>query len=201
MHELRQTTERLATPRLIASFVSVLPRAHREDEMRNWMSSFLVGIVGLTITAPSGALAGTESVEPTLFIRSNLVREQAGSFEVNHDSLCVMRDAEARASERARVRVYATAPAGVISRDQLVALVTRLESVFLMGIGEVWRPGATAMTMAQILDCRPRRSSSGDADQEMRIVVTTQGFEATFLNHRSGASSSHSETWAEAFRP
>jgi hypothetical protein len=134
--------------------------------MRNWMSSFLVGIVGLTITAPSGALAETESVEPTLFIRSNLVREQAGSFEVNHDSLCVMRDAEAKTSERARVRVYATAPAEVISRDQLVALVTRLESVFLMGIGEAWRPGATAMTMAQILDCRPRRSSSGDADQE-----------------------------------
>jgi hypothetical protein len=169
--------------------------------MGKWIGSLSIGVAWLTLTAASGARAESEAVEPTSFARSELVRVQAGVFEIDHESLCTMRDTDAKPSERARVRVYATAPAQAISRDQLVALVTRLESVFLMGIGEAWRPGSTAMTMAQILDCRPRQSPSADADQELRIVVSADGFEATFLNRRTGTSSSHSETWAEAFRP
>jgi hypothetical protein len=55
----------------------------------------------------------------------------------------------------------ATAPVDAMSRDQLIALIQRMEAVFLMSIGQGSRPTATAFSMASILDCRARPSPAG----------------------------------------
>ena len=141
------------------------------------------------------------SVDPAVWAKSPLLEEREGQYFYDHYSACGMRDAGAQPEERALVRIQGSAAIEAMSRDQLVALIQRMEAVFLMGIGEGWRPGASAMTMAQILDCRPRKRPGRAPDLELAIQVSAGGFEATFSDHRSNSVSKHSETWQEAFRP
>lgn len=142
-----------------------------------------------------------DSVDPGSWVKSDLVVEQEGRLVYDHHSLCVMRDAAATPAERVLVHIAAVAPKDAISRDQFVALVQRMEAVYLMGVGEGWRPGASALSMAQILDCRPRVAMSEEAMLEMSIVVDAGGFQATFSDRIAGTTSKHAETWPEAFRP
>ena len=166
-----------------------------------WLSrigaAIMVGLLGAGFASP--ALAG--SVDPSRWVKSDLVIVRDGRFVYDHHSLCTMRDAAATPSERALVHVEAVAPQDAISRDQFVALVQRMESVYLMGIGEGWRPGASALSMAGILDCRARTDASEKAMHEMSIVVDAAGFVATFRDRLAGTTSKHAETWPEAFRP
>ncbi len=142
-----------------------------------------------------------DSVDPGSWVKSDLVVERDGRLVYDHHSLCAMRDAAATPAERVLVHISAVAPEEAISRDQFVALVQRMEAVYLMGIGQGWRPGASALAMAQILDCRPRVAISEEAMLEMSIVVDAGGFQATFSDRLAGTSSKHAETWPEAFRP
>ena len=159
--------------------------------------TIMVLLLGAGFASP--VLGG--SVDPGSWVKSDLVTVRDGRLVYDHHSLCAMRDAAATPSERVLVHIEAVAPEDAISRDQFVALVQRMEAVYLMGIGEGWRPGASALSMAQILDCRARLNPSEAAPLEMSIVVNDAGFEATFSDRRAGTTSTHAETWAEAFRP
>lgn len=174
---------------------------HRMDGRRSrlWRIraglALLLGLSGLASPVRAG------SVDPDRWVESDLVQQRDGRLVYDHHSLCAMRDALAKPSERALVHVRAGAPVEAISRDQLVALVVRLEAVTLMGIGERWRPGTSALRMSQILDCRPRVGVTEEAVLEVSIVVEASGFEATFDDRLAGTVSKHAETWSEAFRP
>lgn len=156
--------------------------------------SMLVGSVGATGS-------GSNSVEPDAWAQADLLVEEEGSFVYDHSKECAMRDAKAAPDERARIRVRARAPRDAMSRDQLVALVQRMEAVFLMSVGQGWRPQATAMEMASILDCRERPNPQASPDRELLLEVADGGFGATFVDHATGVHSRHAETWEEAFRP
>ncbi len=157
--------------------------------------ALLLGLSGLASPVRAG------SVDPARWVGSDLVQQKDGRLVYDHHSLCTVRDELAKPSERALVHVQAVAPAEAISRDQLVALIVRLESVTLMGVGERWRPGTSALRMSQILDCRSRVDVTEEAALEVSIVVEAGGFEATFKDRLAGTVSKHAETWREAFRP
>ena len=156
--------------------------------------SMLTGAAGATDPAP-------RSVDPDSWAQADLIAEEGGTLVYDHSKECVMRDAKAAPDERARIRVRARAPREAMSRDQLVALVQRMEAVFLMSVGQGWRPEATAMEMASILDCRERPNPQEGPDRELLLEVTDGGFGATFVDHGTGTRSRHGETWEEAFRP
>ena len=112
-----------------------------------------------------------------------------------------MRDEAATADERVLAHVRATAPRDAMSRDQLVALIQRMEAVFLYGIGQGFRPEATALAMASIIDCRPRPGSKADPHHELILEIGHSGFRSSFLDHVKATKLDHGETWVEAFRP
>ncbi|MFK7894659.1 MAG: hypothetical protein AB8G23_02425 [Myxococcota bacterium] len=145
--------------------------------------------------------ASAQSVDPEGWVKSELLVLEDGVYTYDHKVECAIRDAAAKPDERAFARVRATAPQDAISRDQLIALVQRMESVFLMSIGQGFRPDATAMEMASVLDCRPRPGTKARITRELTIDVSETGFVSKFIDHDSGAASRHAETWAEAFRP
>ncbi len=179
----------------------------------------IVCCVWLACAPRSGAQAGSVSVDPMRWVQADLVERNDGTYRYDHYNACRMKpaavptttsettppDVDRRVDEPvslpALVHVIATAPVGAISRDQFVALVQRMESVYLMSIGEAWQPGTTAMEMAQRLDCRPRPAPTRAPTTEIVIEVSGRGFVSTFRDLRSGVSSRHAETWPEAFRP
>jgi hypothetical protein len=148
-----------------------------------------------------GGPASAQSVDPETWVKADLLIEVDGGYVYDHVSECAMRDEAAKPTERAVARVRAKAPHNAMSRDQLIALVQRMESVFFMSIGQGFRPSATAMMMASIIDCRPRPNSTQDAHHELILEITETGFVSTFVNHATDAKSTHAETWVEAFRP
>lgn len=149
----------------------------------------------------TGATAHANSVDPDAWVKSELVSLERDVYRYDHFSACSMKGEDPDPAERALVRITARAPRSAISRDQFVALVQRMEAVFLMSVGESWRPGTSAMTLAAILDCRPRREPTEAASRALEIVVSPGGFEAIFTDRSTGTTSKHSETWPEAFRP
>lgn len=154
----------------------------------------------LAVFVLAGAPAKARSVDPESWVKSDLIQISADTYSYDHHHFCSLKGEAADASHRVLVRVTASAPTSAISRDQFVALIQRMEAVYLMGIGEGWRPGMSAMETAGVLDCRPRLDPGEVATQTMEITVTKDGFSAAFTDRASGVTSHHIETWPEAFR-
>lgn len=177
------------------------PRSRVDDPAWNRVARRTRSIFGFCAAAFLAGSAQAQSVDPAAWVKADLLVVENGTYVYDHVSECAMRDAAATPAERAFARVRASAPRDAMSRDQLLALVQRMESVFYMSIGQGYRPTATAMTMASILDCRPRPDSTQSIRHELTLEITETGFVSRFVDHETGAKSTHAETWAEAFRP
>ena len=163
---------------------------------RRWAAA-----VGLLLSGLLGPSASAQSVDPEAWARTDLLVVEGDTYVYDHFTECAMRDEGARAEERILAHIRATAPRDAMSRDQLVALIQRMEAVFLFGIGQGFRPEATALAMASILDCRPRPGSKAPPQHELILEIGHTGFRSTFLDHVKGTKLHHGETWVEAFRP
>lgn len=140
------------------------------------------------------------AVDPDRWVASDLVNTDEGRLLWDHAATCTLRRADGE-SPRARIRTLASAPAGVVSRDQFVALVQRMETAYLLALAEGWAPGTSAMGLVATLDCRPRLDAPPEPDVEISISIDAAGFRSTLRDLRADTRSTHAETWPEAFRP
>jgi hypothetical protein len=171
-------------------------------EPMGWRRSLgSIGIFLMITACAHGGASDAQSVDPASWAKTDLLVEVDGQYVYDHASECSMRDEAATSDERVLARTLATAPIDAMSRDQLIALIQRMEAVFLMSIGQGFRPTATALSMASILDCRARPSPAGTPQHELVLEVGEDGFSSTFIEHTTGMKSTHAETWGEAFRP
>lgn len=160
-----------------------------------------IGIFLMIAACAHGGASDAQSVDPASWAKTDLLLEVDGQYVYDQASECSMRDEAATSDERVLARTLATAPVDAMSRDQLIALIQRMETVFLMSIGQGFRPTATALSMASILDCRARPSPTRMPQHELVLEVGEDGFSSTFIDHTTGMRSTHAETWVQAFRP
>lgn len=176
------------------------PSRHRQSASLEVLATRAVLPI-LFVACLMGGPADAQSVDPDAWAKTDLLRVTDGRYVYDHFSECSMRDEAAKPDERVLARVRATAPVDAMSRDQLVALIQRMEAVFYYGIGQGYRPSATAMELASIIDCRPRPGAKAAPQHELRLEIGDTGFQSTFLDHVKGTTMTHGETWVEAFRP
>jgi len=95
--------------------------------------------------------------------------------------------------------VHAEAPAaGVISRDNFVAMTTSMQSGFLIGVFAQEYP-VSAFEFMQGFNFTQLEEAIGTPDLELNLIMTDQGIQSEYVNTATGANSRSTTTWTEMY--
>lgn len=152
-----------------------------------------LALIALLAVDPAAAADPTDAATRRL---SDLVRVQDRKFIYDDVALCMLAPPGGPAS-KLQIRSHAEAPSqGVMSRDQFVALISRIETEIALGMADAI-PGIRPSQALDALQCAPLAATIGNADVEVVTTVTAEGLQIEIKDTRSGQTRRVSNTWRD----
>ena len=145
------------------------------------MKRFL--LLGLALAAFPAAAEPRWKAE----LQRDLVQIQEGKYVIDRFSVCTVANAPA-GSESIQTRTYAEAPVDLLSRDHVVAYLTEVNLLTVLGL-----TGGGAQVV-----CRPVQKPTGRVDLETRLTMNADGMQWVIQN-RDGESDTSTVSWSDVF--
>ena len=99
-----------------------------------------------------------------------------------------------------QLRLYSEAPAaGVVSRDNLVAITTVLQTTFLLELAMSLAVNPDVESLRDLYDYKELDEPIGNADLEINIYMSKGGLQMEFRDTRTNQTDRSTMTWKELF--